>query len=184
LDLGFKRAYATVVDSNLTALIATALLFYVGSGPVRGFAITIELGIAISMFSAVSVVRAVMVGIVKYGRLQTFRIEALFGMKFIPDGTSIPFMRGRFLGIGMSIFLSVASVVLFFNPGLNYGVDFKGGLQLEVSTSRQPDLGAWRQNFESLNLGEVTLQEADGGSHVLIRAERQPGGETAQTAAL
>jgi SecD/SecF fusion protein len=184
LDLGFKRAYATVVDSNLTALIATALLFYVGSGPVRGFAITMALGIAISMFTAVSFVRAVMVGIVKYWKLQTFRIEPLFGMKFIPDGTNIPFMRGRFFGIGMSIFLSVASVVLFFNPGLNYGVDFKGGLQMEVSTSRQPDLGAWRQKFESLNLGEVTLQEADGGSHVLIRAERQPGGETAQTAAL
>ncbi len=184
LDLGFKRAYSTVVDSNLTALIATALLFYVGSGPVRGFAVTMAVGIVISMFTAVSVVRAVMVFIIKYSRMQVFRIEPLFGFKFIPDGTSIPFMRGRFFGIGFSAFLSISSVFLFFNPGLNYGVDFLGGLQMEVSTSKKADLGAWRQNFESLNLGEVTLQEADGGSHVLIRAERQPGGETAQTAAL
>ena len=184
LDLGFKRAYSTVVDSNVTALIATVLLFYVGSGPVRGFAVTMALGIVISMFTAVSVVRAIMILIVKYRRLQVFRIEPLFGFKLIPDGTNIPFMRGRFFGIGFSAVLSIASVILFFNPGLNYGVDFKGGLQMEVSTSKKADLGAWRHTFESLNLGEVTLQEADGGSHVLIRAERQPGGETAQTAAL
>lgn len=184
LDLGFKRAYSTVVDSNLTALIATALLFYVGSGPVRGFAVTMAVGIAISMFTAVSVVRAVMIFIVKTWRLQIFRIEPLFGFKLIPDGTSIPFMRGRFFGIGFSAFLSISSVILFFNPGLNYGVDFKGGLQMEVTTSQKADLGTWRQSFESLNLGEVTLQEADGGAHILIRAERQPGGETAQTAAL
>ena len=57
LDAGFKRAYATIVDSNLTALIATALLFMFGSGPVRGFAVTMGLGIAISMFTAVSIVR-------------------------------------------------------------------------------------------------------------------------------
>jgi SecD/SecF fusion protein len=49
LDHGFKRAYATIVDSNLTALIATALLFMFGSGPVRGFAVTMGLGIAISI---------------------------------------------------------------------------------------------------------------------------------------
>ena len=184
LDLGFKRAYSTVVDSNVTALLATVLLFYVGSGPVRGFAITMALGILISMFTAVSVVRAIMILIVKYRRMQIFRIEPLFGFKLIPDGTSIPFMRGRFFGIGFSAVLSIASVILFFNPGLNYGVDFKGGLQMEIATSKQPDIGAWRKSFESLNLGEIALQEADGGKNVLIRAERQPGGETAQTAAL
>jgi len=184
LDLGFKRAYSTVVDSNVTALLATVLLFYVGSGPVRGFAITMALGILLSMFTAVSVVRAIMILIVKYRRMQIFRIEPLFGFKLIPDGTSIPFMRGRFFGIGFSAVLSIASVILFFNPGLNYGVDFKGGLQMEIATSKQPDIGAWRKSFESLNLGEIALQEADGGKNVLIRAERQPGGETAQTAAL
>ena len=184
LDLGFKRAYATVVDSNLTALIATALLFYFGSGPVRGFAVTMALGIGISMFTAVAIVRAAMAGIVKYRRLATFRIEPLFKLRLIPEGTSIPFMRGRFIGIAMSIFLSLASVALFISPGLNYGVDFKGGLQMEYATSRAPDLAALRSGLQSLGLGEITLQEADGGSHILVRAERQPGGEKAQTEAL
>ena len=184
LDLGFKRAYATVVDSNLTALIATALLFYFGSGPVRGFAITMALGIAISMFTAVSIVRVAMAGIVKYLRLSVFRIEPLLRLPLIPDGTAIPFMRGRYVGIAMSVFLSLGSVVLFISPGLNYGVDFKGGLQMEYATSHPPDLPALRSALQSLGLGEITLQEADGGSHILVRAERQSGGETAQTEAL
>lgn len=184
LDLGFKRAYSTVVDSNLTALIATALLFFFGSGPVRGFAVTMALGIAISMFTAVSIVRAAMAGIVKYRRLPVFRIEPLFGIPLIPEGTTIPFMRGRFIGIAMSAFLSLASIGLFIYPGLNYGVDFKGGLQIEYATSRPADLSALRSGLNSLGLGEIALQEADGGSHILVRAERQSGGEAAQTAAL
>ncbi len=55
--------YSTIIDSNVTALIATVLLFWFGSGPVRGFAVTMGLGIAISMFTAVSVVRVAMVAI-------------------------------------------------------------------------------------------------------------------------
>lgn len=184
LDLGFKRAYSTVIDSNLTALIATALLFFFGSGPVRGFAITMALGIAISMFTAVSIVRAVMLGVVKYGRLAVFRIEPLFRIPLIPEGTAIPFMRGRYIGIATSVLLSLASIGLFISPGLNYGVDFKGGLQMEFATSRSADLPALRSGLQSLGLGEITLQEADGGSHILIRAERQSGGEVAQSDAL
>jgi SecD/SecF fusion protein len=184
LDLGFKRAYATIVDSNLTALIATALLFMFGSGPVRGFAITMGLGIAISMFTAVSIVRAIMTAVVRRWRLKVLRIEPLFGMKLIPEGTTIPFMRGRFAGIAVSALLSLASIGLLVAPGLNYGVDFKGGIQMEVATSGPADLAELRSGLESLGLGEIALQQFGGPSNVLVRAERQPGGEAAQTQAV
>jgi SecD/SecF fusion protein len=184
LDHGFKRAYATIVDSNLTALIATALLFMFGSGSVRGFAITMGLGIAISMFTAVSVVRAIMISIVRHWRLKVLRIEPLFRMKLIPDGTAIPFMRGRFVGIAVSALLSLASVGLLISPGLNYGVDFKGGIQMEVVTTGPADLARLRAGLEGLGLGEIALQEFGGPSDVLIRAERQPGGEEAQSQAV
>jgi SecD/SecF fusion protein len=184
LDLGFKRAFATIVDSNLTALIATALLFMFGSGAVRGFAITMGLGIAISMFTAVSFVRAIMIGVVRRWRLKVLRIEPLFGIKLIPDGTTIRFMRARYLGIAVSLVLSLASVVLFITPGLNYGVDFKGGIQMEVATSGPADLAQLRSGLEGLGLGEIALQEFGGPSDVLIRAERQPGGEEVQSQAV
>jgi SecD/SecF fusion protein len=184
LDAGFKRAYATIVDSNVTALIATCLLFAFGSGPVRGFAVTMGLGIAISMFTAVSIVRVVMTAIVRRFRLKTLPIHPPFGLKLIPDGTTIPFMRARLAGIAVSAVLSVASIGLFIYPGLNYGVDFKGGIQMEVTTTGPADFGRLRTGLDNLGLGEITLQEFGGPSNVLVRAERQPGGEEAQTTAV
>ena len=180
LDLGFQRAYATIVDSNVTTLIATVLLFWLGSGPVRGFAVTMGLGIAISMFTAVSVVRVVMTWIVARRHLSHLRIEP--PVRFFPDGTKIRFMRARFLGIGLSALLSLASVVLFVTPGLNYGVDFRGGIQIEVATPGPADLKTLRARLETLDLGEVTLQEFGDASTVLARVERQPGGDAVQSA--
>jgi preprotein translocase subunit SecF len=77
LDLGFRRAYASIVDANVTTLLATALLFFFGAGPVRGFAITMMLGIALSMFTAVAVVRVVMLDATK-----TVGFFALTGLDF------------------------------------------------------------------------------------------------------
>lgn len=188
LDSGFKRAYATIVDSNITTLIATALLFEFGSGPVRGFAITMGLGIVISMFTAVAVVRVIMTEIVWRTRMKKLVIEPLW--RFMPEKTSISFMRARFLGIGMSLLLSAISIGLFFKPGLDYGVDFKGGIQVEVASSsgndgNSPlDLGALRQELSTLGLGDVSLQDIGKDGHILIRVERQPGGEQTQTAAV
>ncbi|MBB4010013.1 protein translocase subunit SecD [Allorhizobium taibaishanense] len=184
LDAGFQRAYSTIIDSNVTALIATLLLFWFGSGPVRGFAITMGLGIAISMFTAVSVVRVVMLAIVRRFKLKRLEIKPLFPIQLIPDGTKIRFMRARFFGIGVSALLSIASLVLFFAPGLNYGVDFRGGIQLEVVTDGPADLAAFRSGLDGLGLGDVTLQEFGDTRHLLVRVERQPGGEEAQTAAV
>ena len=184
IDAGFNRAYATIVDSNMTALIATVLLFYFGSGPVRGFAVTMGLGIAISMFTAVSIVRVLMVAIARKRKMKVIEIKPLLPLRLIPDGTAIPFMKGRFAGLAVSAFLSIASIVLFISPGLNYGVDFKGGIQLEVKTPVKPDLAQLRSALDGLGLGEIALQSVGDDSHVLIRAERQPGGEEAQTTAL
>jgi SecD/SecF fusion protein len=181
LDLGFRRAYASIVDANVTTLLATALLFLVGSGPVRGFAVTMMLGIAISMFTAVAVVKVVMSEYVARRRPKQLRIAPLLslggGMR------PISFMRARFLGIGLSLLLSAASVGLFLSPGLAYGIDFKGGIQLEVSSPEPLDLEGMRSAMGGLGLGEVTLQTI-GDASVLLRVERQPGGEVAQTQAV
>lgn len=182
LDAGFKRAYATIVDSNVTALIATLLLFQFGSGPVKGFAVTMALGIGISMFTAVSVVRVIMTALVARKRLKQLRIEPM--IRLFPDGTAIRFMRARFVGLGISIVLSIASIVLFITPGLNYGVDFRGGIQIEARTSAPADLAALRSSLGELELGEVTIQEFGSNNSVLVRVERQPGGEQAQTEAV
>ncbi|MEW5727675.1 MAG: protein translocase subunit SecF [Pseudomonadota bacterium] len=79
----------------------------------------------------------------------------------------------------------VASLALVFTKGLNFGVDFAGGIVVEVQTERQADIGAMRSTLGGLGLGEVSLQEfGETGRDVMIRVERQPGDEKAQMAAL
>lgn len=181
LAAGFKRAFSTIVDSNLTTLIATTMLFALGAGPVRGFAVTMGLGIVISMFTAVSIVRMVME--LWLGSKQTprpLRIRPLFGFDLIPRHTSFRFMRARFLGIAVSAVLSITALALMVKPGLNYGIDFVGGTLVEVRTEQPAKLDTMRAGLSNLGLGEIALQEAGSANQVLVRIERQPGDDKAQ----
>jgi SecD/SecF fusion protein len=86
--------------------------------------------------------------------------------------------------VAVSAILSIASVGLFFYPGLNYGVDFRGGIQMSVKTQGPADLGKFREGLNTLGLGEIMLQSFGDPNTILVRAQRQDGGEEAQTAAV
>lgn len=98
----------------------------------------------------------------------------MFWLRLVPDDTKIQFMRGRILGLATSAFLSIASVILFFHPGLNYGVDFKGGIAIEIQTPQPADFSVLRSALDGLGLGQVQLQQFGSPSDVLIRMEAQP----------
>ncbi|MEG8099005.1 protein translocase subunit SecD [Candidatus Liberibacter brunswickensis] len=181
LDMGFSRAYSTILDSNMTALIATVILFFCGSGPVRGFAVTMGLSILISMFTAIYVVRAMMIFIVRYKKMKSINIKPLSRFFLIPDHTNIQFMKTRFWGIGISIFFSIVSIILLFTHGLNYGIDFKGGIQVGVINNKPVDLSIIRSNLESLQIGDISFQNFDGDKNFLVRLKYQPGGSSAQS---
>ncbi|MFC3126258.1 protein translocase subunit SecF [Pseudoroseomonas globiformis] len=89
--------------------------------------------------------------------------------RLAPDDTKIPFMKGRHLGIAFSVILSVLSVVLAFYPGLEKGIDFRGGILMEIRTEGPADLGAIRSSVADLGLGEVGVQEFGDASTVLVR---------------
>ncbi|WP_426959833.1 protein translocase subunit SecF [Muricoccus radiodurans] len=99
--------------------------------------------------------------------------------RLVPDDTRIPFMRGRIMGLVVSAILSSASVVLAFYPGLEKGIDFKGGIIMEARTPGAADLGQLRTAVSNLNLGDVGIQEFGDASTVLIRLPVQ--GEEAAT---
>ncbi|TWB20848.1 protein translocase subunit secF /protein translocase subunit secD [Nitrospirillum amazonense] len=182
LEAGFSKAYATITDSNLTTLIKMAILFSVGTGTIKGFAVTISLGILTSMFTATVVARAITASWFRRFRPKTLTVGTR--LRPAPDHTNFHFMRGRHMGIGLSVFLSVASVVLFFKPGLNYGVDFAGGVVIEIRTDGPADFSKLRSKMETLHLGPVQLQQFGSPSDVLMRLEQQAGGDAAQQGAV
>jgi len=182
LDRGFKHAFSTIIDANVTIVIATILLWYFGTGPVRGFAVTMLLGVIISLFTDVTIVRIIMNFVVRARKIKNLRIHSFLNV--IPQHTNFRFMNARFAGIGVSIILSIASVILFFKPGLNYGIDFEGGIQMEMATPVPPDLAKLRATLSDLHMGEIALQNIGSDKSVMIRVQRQAGGEDAQTAAV
>ena len=98
-------------------------------------------------------------------------------LKLVPKTTSIPFTGRRTLALAVSSILAVASIVLFLTINLNYGIDFRGGIMIEVKTPGPADIGAMRNALSNLGLGEVALQEFGAPNDVLIRVEQQPGDE-------
>src|SRR3954447_19111319 len=106
-------------------------------------------------------------------------------LRIVPDDTKFDFMRFRRISFPISALLSMVALFLFFHPGLNLGIDFKGGTLLEIQAkSGAVDLAKMRSTLTSLGLGDVQLQQFGGPADVLIRVAQQPGGEQAQTAAV
>ena len=178
IDAGFSRALATIVDANVTTLIAAVILFYLGSGPVRGFAVTLAIGILTTVFTAFTFSRWMVAEWVKRRRPKELP-KAPF--KLVPDETAIKFMGFRRITFAISAFMSVAALVLFMTLNMNLGIDFKGGSIIEVqSRSGTADIADIRSRLSELNLGEVQVQEFGDPSEVLIRVQAQDGGENAQ----
>jgi preprotein translocase subunit SecF len=106
-------------------------------------------------------------------------------LRIVPDDTKFDFMRFRRVSFPISAVLSIIAILLYFHPGLNLGIDFKGGTLIEVLEKSGPaDLGKMRAALNQLKLGDVQLQQFGGPENVLIRLPQQPGGETAQQDAL
>ncbi len=104
---------------------------------------------------------------------------------FLRKTPNIDFMRLHIVGFAFSIVLTIASIVAFLSVGLNYGIDFVGGVLIEArSTSGPADLADMRQKIDALHLGENSLQGFGGPNDVLIRLSRQPGGDAVQEKAV
>lgn len=98
-------------------------------------------------------------------------------LHLIPYGTKFPFMRWHRLFMAISAVLIFGSIGLAAVKGLNYGIEFRGGILVELRTEGPADFAALRQKLGALNIGEFSLQAFGGPSDVLVRMEAQEGGE-------
>jgi SecD/SecF fusion protein len=178
LDSGFRQAMATIIDANLTTLIAAAVLFLLGSGPVKGFAVTLGIGIITTVFTAFTFTRLMIAWWVRVRRPTKLPQPLL---NFVPYGTTFSFMAVRNYAFSFSIITSILSVLFLAIWGLNLGVDFRGGALIEVkSKTETADLEAIRSTLGELNIGEVQVQNFGSPSEVLIRVGSQDQGDAAE----
>jgi SecD/SecF fusion protein len=172
LDLGFGRALATIVDSNITTLIAAVVLFFLGSGPVRGFAVTLAIGILTTLFTAFTFTRWVVAA--WYRRSRPKQLPKGY-FRLVPEVTRIPFMKVRLQVFVLSLCLCVASIGLLFTKGLNFGIDFTGGTLVEVrAKSGEADVGDIRQKLTEAGIQEIQVQGFGDKSDALIRIGADP----------
>jgi preprotein translocase SecF subunit len=108
----------------------------------------------------------------------------MHGFRLIPDRPRLHFVRYRYWAYAFSAALVVLTLILLPTRGLNEGIDFQGGVMIEVGMPQAPDLATMRAALGGLGLGEVALQEFGNPTDILIRIEHQAGGEQAQLAAV
>ena len=104
--------------------------------------------------------------------------------KLVPENPNVPFLGLRKVFFALSAALVVAAVALFSSMGLKYGIDFTGGVMIEVKTPEPGQIGAMRDTLGGLGLGSVELQEFGAPDDILIRVQPQGTGEGAHQAAV
>ncbi len=180
IGMGYEKALSAIIDANITTLITAAILFIMGSGPVKGFAVTLGLGIITSVFTAIYVTRLLVV--IWFERKRPRKLE-IKGLRLVPRETNWDLFKYVKFTVGASLIAVVASVAIFFAEGLNFGIDFKGGTSIRTESTQPVDVAAYRAAIAPLGLGDVSISEVfdptfDPDQHVAqIRIEAQEEGD-------
>jgi SecD/SecF fusion protein len=164
----YDKAFSAIFDANVTTLITAVILFWQATGPVKGFAIALTLGILASMFTVLIVGRNV-AGLL----IDTDRIKRISMMNLIPT-QKFNFLRHGLLAVICSLALLIAGATAFVVRGeRNYGVDFRGGDLLTLSTAKPVVVGNVRDALKPLRIDDDSSiqqsQQADR-NYVMIRS--------------
>src|SRR3954467_2702332 len=163
MQAAYQKAFSSIFDANVTTLITATILFWKASGPVRGFAIALTLGILASLFTALIVGRNIFSWFVDNGWVKKIRMLHLISSQHIN------FLGKGLLAVLCSLALIIAGATSFYLKGeKNFGVDFKGGDLLTLSSPAVIDIGEVRHALGAMNLADASIQEsAQGGKYYI-----------------
>ena len=141
INNGYGRAFSAIFDSNLTTLIAAFMLFQFGTGPIRGFAVTLTIGLLASMFTAILVTRVIFDLLLNLGWIK----NSLPMLKLLGE-TKLDFIAKRKIFYAISMIVITIGLFSYFKKGsAAYGIDFAGGQLQEYSFKNPPAMDKVRQ---------------------------------------
>ena len=153
ISAGYEKAFATIFDSNLTTLVAAVIMFWQGSGSIRGFAVTLTAGILISMLTALVFTRLLLDTMAEKMKLKTIKMFSFF------PKTKIDFMGKRFIAIGASWAIIILSWIFLFHKGeKNFGVDFTGGTSITFAFDQKAPAEKVRAVLETAGIRDAAIQ--------------------------
>ena len=146
INAGYNKAFSTILDANVTTLLTAIILFWQGSGPIRGFAVTLSAGILVSMFIVLIITRLFFNSLADAKILKTLKMNAIPGLA----NAAFDFIGKRKYALGLSLTIIISTWVLFFMNGSdNFGVDFKGGTVMTFNFDKQVDIDTISSKLKS-----------------------------------
>jgi SecD/SecF fusion protein len=169
---GFSKAFSAIADSNVTTLLAAGLLFFFASGPVRGFGVTLSVGVLVSMFTALVVTRVLLETAVAWGWvLRRPGMTGLAGLGRVRawlTARNPDLMRRRRLWLAVSGLAVVVATLGIGLRGFDYGVEFTGGRLVEYSTVTPLEVDAARATVTAAGLPRAVVQTS-GDNEITVR---------------
>ena len=166
VETAYNKAFSSIFDANVTTLITAAILFWKATGPVKGFAISLTLGILASLFTALIVGRNVLEWLVDAGKVKKI------SMLHLISSQNMNFLGKGFLACMCSLALILAGATSFYIKGeKNFGVDFRGGDLVTLSSPATINIGQVREALKPLGLADASIQESSQGgkNYITVR---------------
>ena len=164
VSAGYDKAFSAILDSNITTLIAAVFLYWFGTGPIRGFATTLAIGLLASMFTAIFVTRIIFDAWLASGRLTRLRMRRFIGQP------RIDYIAKRRACYALSAVMVSAGVAAFILRGESrYGVDFTGGVLQEYRFASPVNADGLRGALAKVGLGDAVIQQFGSPTEWLIR---------------
>ncbi|MEA3328541.1 MAG: protein translocase subunit SecD [Candidatus Omnitrophota bacterium] len=161
---GYKRAFLTILDANLTTLITALILFKFGTGPIRGFAVTLSIGILASMFTSLFVSRVIFDILTLNKKFTNLKMFRLIGP------TKIDFIAKRRIAYLFSIAAILAGLIGFaFRGEKNFGIDFSGGVLQQFRFKKPVAADNIRSTLKEIGLSGSQIQHFGNDKEVIIR---------------
>ncbi|NKB24096.1 MAG: protein translocase subunit SecD [Kiritimatiellae bacterium] len=153
VSAGYGKVFSTIFDANITTLLTAIILFWQGSGPIRGFAITLSAGILVSMYTALVITRLFFDGLISSTSLQKLNM-----LSFI-KGSNIDFLGKKMVAGIVSIVLIIATWTVFISKGKeNFGVDFTGGDSVSFKFDTRQPVETIRASLMQAGIKEAFIQ--------------------------